>query len=132
MGRAEVFSGISSRSAADLSRAPPCWNHGFYTRILWIPKTVLTKLGFPDRYAFVAWMARLSAPGAGEQAAAGEAKALGRSRTETQHLSRWRLTWAPVRKRSVRGSAISWPCLHRGTTISTASVFSPLTPILSC
>ena len=42
---------------------------------------VVTELGFPDRAAFLAWMARLSGPGAGEQVAADEAKFLDRSRT---------------------------------------------------
>jgi uncharacterized protein (TIGR02118 family) len=42
---------------------------------------VVTELGFPDRAAFVAWMAQLSGPGAGEQVAADEAKFLDRSRT---------------------------------------------------
>jgi len=42
---------------------------------------VVTELGFPDRAAFLAWMARLSAPGAGEQVAADEARFLDRSRT---------------------------------------------------
>jgi hypothetical protein len=42
---------------------------------------VMTELGFPDRDAFRAWMARLSGPGAGEQVAADEAKFLDRSRT---------------------------------------------------
>ena len=61
----------SHRGATLTSAETPCWNHGFYTRILWIPKTVLTKLGFPDRYAFVAWMARLSAPGAASKSLRG-------------------------------------------------------------
>jgi len=42
---------------------------------------VVTELGFPDRAAFLAWMARLSAPGAAEQVAADEARFLDRSRT---------------------------------------------------
>ncbi len=42
---------------------------------------VVTELGFSDRAAFLAWMARLSAPGAGEQVAADEARFLDRSRT---------------------------------------------------
>ena len=42
---------------------------------------VVTELGFSDRSAFLAWMARLSGPGAGEQVAADEAKFLERSRT---------------------------------------------------
>jgi uncharacterized protein (TIGR02118 family) len=42
---------------------------------------VMTELGFPDRAAFLAWMARLSGPGIGEQVAADEAKFLTRSRT---------------------------------------------------
>ena len=42
---------------------------------------VITELGFPDRAAFLAWIARLSGPGAGEQVAADEAKFLDRSRT---------------------------------------------------
>jgi EthD domain len=42
---------------------------------------VVTELGFPDRAAFLAWMAQLSGPGAGEQVAADEAKFLDRSRT---------------------------------------------------
>ena len=41
----------------------------------------MTELGFPDRAAFLAWMARLSGPGIGEQVAADEAKFLTRSRT---------------------------------------------------
>jgi uncharacterized protein (TIGR02118 family) len=43
---------------------------------------VMTELVFPDRAAFLAWMARLSGPGAGEQVAADEAKFLDRSRTK--------------------------------------------------
>ena len=42
---------------------------------------VVTELGFPDRAAYLAWMAKLSAPGAGEQVSADEAKFLDRSRT---------------------------------------------------
>jgi uncharacterized protein (TIGR02118 family) len=42
---------------------------------------VMTELGFPDRAAFLAWMAQLSGPGVGEQVAADEAKFLARSRT---------------------------------------------------
>ena len=42
---------------------------------------VMTELGFPDRAAFLAWLAQLSGPGAGEQVAADEAKFLDRSRT---------------------------------------------------
>ena len=42
---------------------------------------VVTELGFSDRAAFLAWMARLSAQGAGEQVAADEARFLDRSRT---------------------------------------------------
>jgi hypothetical protein len=42
---------------------------------------VMTELGFPDRTAFLAWMAQLAAPGVGEQVAADEAKFLDRSRT---------------------------------------------------
>jgi hypothetical protein len=43
---------------------------------------VMTELGFPDRAAFLDWMARLSEPGIGEQVAADEAKFLARSRTK--------------------------------------------------
>jgi uncharacterized protein (TIGR02118 family) len=42
---------------------------------------VMTEVQFPDRAAFLAWMAQLSGPGAGEQVAADEAKFLARSRT---------------------------------------------------
>ena len=42
---------------------------------------VVTELGFSDRAAFLAWMTRLSGPGAGEQVATDEAKFLDRSRT---------------------------------------------------
>ena len=42
---------------------------------------VVTELGFADRGAYLAWMAKLSAPGAGEQVAVDEAKFLDRSRT---------------------------------------------------
>ena len=42
---------------------------------------VVTELGFLDRAAFLAWQAQLSAPGAGEQVAADEAKFLDRART---------------------------------------------------
>ena len=42
---------------------------------------VVTELGFPDRAAFLAWMAQLSGPGVGEQVAADEAKFLDRART---------------------------------------------------
>jgi uncharacterized protein (TIGR02118 family) len=42
---------------------------------------VVTELGFPDQAAFLAWTARLSGPGAGEQVAADEAMFLNRSRT---------------------------------------------------
>lgn len=41
----------------------------------------VTELEFPDRAAFLAWTARLSGPGTGEQVAADEAKFLDRSRT---------------------------------------------------
>jgi hypothetical protein len=34
----------------------------------------VTEQGFPDRAAFLAWMAQLSGPGVGEQVAADEAK----------------------------------------------------------
>jgi uncharacterized protein (TIGR02118 family) len=43
---------------------------------------VMTELVFPDLPAFLAWMARLSGPEAGEQVAADEAKFLDRSRTK--------------------------------------------------
>jgi hypothetical protein len=42
---------------------------------------VITELGFPDRAAFLAWMAQLSGPEAGPRVAADEAKFLDRSRT---------------------------------------------------
>lgn len=42
---------------------------------------VMTELGFPDRAAFLAWMAQLSGPEAGPQVAADEAKFLDRLRT---------------------------------------------------
>ena len=42
---------------------------------------VMTELGFPDRAAFLAWMAKLSGPGVGEQVAVDETKFLDRSRT---------------------------------------------------
>ena len=42
---------------------------------------VVTELAFPDRAAYLAWMAQLSRPGAGEQVAADEAMFLDRSRT---------------------------------------------------
>jgi uncharacterized protein (TIGR02118 family) len=42
---------------------------------------VMTELEFSDRDAFLAWMAQLSAPNAGAQVAADEAKFLDRSRT---------------------------------------------------
>jgi uncharacterized protein (TIGR02118 family) len=42
---------------------------------------VMTELEFPDRAAFLAWMAQLSGPTAGAQVAADEAKFLDRSRT---------------------------------------------------
>jgi hypothetical protein len=42
---------------------------------------VVTGQGFPDRAAFLSWMAQLSGPGVGEQVAADEAKFLDRSRT---------------------------------------------------
>jgi uncharacterized protein (TIGR02118 family) len=42
---------------------------------------VVTELGFADRAAYLAWMAKLAAPGAREQVAADEAKFLDRSRT---------------------------------------------------
>ena len=41
---------------------------------------VVTELAFPDRAAYLVWMAKLSAPGAGEQVSADEAKFLDRSR----------------------------------------------------
>jgi hypothetical protein len=41
----------------------------------------MTELAFPDRAAFLAWMAQLSGPGVGEQVAVDEAKFLDRSRT---------------------------------------------------
>ena len=43
---------------------------------------VVTDLGFPNREAYLAWMARLSEPGASEQVAADEARFLDRSRTK--------------------------------------------------
>ena len=42
---------------------------------------VVTELGFPDRAAYNAWMAKLSAPGAGDRVSADEVKFLDRSRT---------------------------------------------------
>lgn len=42
---------------------------------------VMTELAFPDRAAYLAWIAKLSGPGAGEQVADDEAKFLDRSRT---------------------------------------------------
>ena len=42
---------------------------------------VITELGFADRDAFLAWMTKLSGPGAGELVAADEARFLDRSRT---------------------------------------------------
>ena len=42
---------------------------------------VMTELEFPDPDAFLAWMAQLSAPNAGAQVAADEARFLDRSRT---------------------------------------------------
>jgi hypothetical protein len=42
---------------------------------------VITELGFHNRAAFLAWMGKLSGPGAGEQVAADEARFLDRSRT---------------------------------------------------
>ena len=42
---------------------------------------IMTELAFPDRAAFLAWMAQLSGPGVGEQVAVDEAKFLDRSRT---------------------------------------------------
>jgi uncharacterized protein (TIGR02118 family) len=42
---------------------------------------VVTELGFPDRTAYLAWRARLSGPGAGDQVAADEAKFIDRART---------------------------------------------------
>jgi hypothetical protein len=42
---------------------------------------VMTEFGFPDRAAFLAWMAQLSGPEAGPELAADEAKFLDRSRT---------------------------------------------------
>jgi len=42
---------------------------------------VMTELEFPDRAAFLAWMAQLSEPDAGAKVAADEAKFLDRSRT---------------------------------------------------
>jgi uncharacterized protein (TIGR02118 family) len=42
---------------------------------------VVTELAFPDQAAFLAWMAQLSGPGAGDQVAADEAMFLDRSRT---------------------------------------------------
>jgi EthD domain len=42
---------------------------------------VVTDLGFRNREAYLAWMARLSEPGASEQVAADEARFLDRSRT---------------------------------------------------
>jgi hypothetical protein len=42
---------------------------------------VVTELLFPDRAAYLAWVAQLCAPGAGEQVVADELKFLDRSRT---------------------------------------------------
>lgn len=42
---------------------------------------VMTELRFPDREGHLAWIGKLSGPGAGEQVAADEAKFLDRSRT---------------------------------------------------
>ena len=42
---------------------------------------VVTELGFADRATYLAWIAKLSAPGAGEQVSADEARFLDRSRT---------------------------------------------------
>jgi hypothetical protein len=41
----------------------------------------VTEQGFPDRAAFLAWIAQLSGPGVGKRVAADEAKFLDRSRT---------------------------------------------------
>ena len=42
---------------------------------------VVTELGFPDRTAYLAWLAQLSGPGPGERVTADEAKFLDRART---------------------------------------------------
>ena len=42
---------------------------------------VVTELVFPDRAAYLAWLAQLSKPGSGEQVVADELKFLERSRT---------------------------------------------------
>jgi hypothetical protein len=42
---------------------------------------VMTELGFPDREGFLAWIGKLTGPGAGELVATDEARFLDRSRT---------------------------------------------------
>lgn len=44
---------------------------------------VVTEVGFPDREAFLAWMAAVSKPGVGERVAEDEARFLDRSRTRS-------------------------------------------------
>jgi hypothetical protein len=50
---------------------------------------VVTELGFPDRAAYLAWMAKLSAPGAGERVSTDEAKFLDRSRTRAHVIEEY-------------------------------------------
>ena len=50
---------------------------------------VVTELGFDDRAAYLAWMAKLSAPGSGERVAADEANFLDRSRTRAYFIEEY-------------------------------------------
>jgi uncharacterized protein (TIGR02118 family) len=71
-----------------LAPAPPVYKRRYLIRDAELTKQggvvdfdVMTELEFPDRAAFLAWMAQLSEPNAGAQVAADEAKFLDRSRT---------------------------------------------------
>ena len=59
---------------------------------------VVTELAFADRSAYLAWMAKLSAPGSGEQVAADEAKFLDRSRTRAYLVEEFVTTDSVVRQ----------------------------------
>lgn len=72
----------------ELVGAPPVYSRRYLTREAALaPENgavdfdVVTEVGFPDRAAFLAWMAAVSAPGVGERIAADEAVFLDRSKT---------------------------------------------------
>lgn len=73
-----------------LAPAPPVYTRRYVTRGAELDAEngsvdfdVVTEVGFPDREAFLAWMAAVSKPGVGERVAEDEARFLDRSRTRS-------------------------------------------------